>query len=200
MDTPNNSGSGVDDATLDVIIDYAVTILKFLPKAYGIDHMEKTLEFAGKVGASEQVDRHLCLVSAALHDIGLAVKCDFEHETIDDNHGVCSAEIAGKYLRGIGMKKDEIDIVCRSVSEHCFPEIQTTIYGRILWDCDKLNLFDDKMEKIYLRYWIEKGMTEENAEERIGRAREYYKKTFYTEYARNTAYEYLEKKAMRTIT
>ena len=190
----------VEKCLVTSIIEYAETLLKDLPEIYGVTHMRTTVRFAENIETTEAVNRDLCVISAALHDVGLIEGCDFEHETVDDNHGVRSAVIARTYLNKSGGMEDEaIDIVCTSMAQHCFPGTQTTIYAKILWDCDKLNMFKDTMVDRYLHHWQQMGMTRENAVKRIERAREYYRETFFTEYAQNMAQRYRVGCARKTV-
>ncbi|MHA2495394.1 MAG: hypothetical protein ACXAEI_07890 [Candidatus Hodarchaeales archaeon] len=69
--------------------------------------------------------------------------------------------------------------------------MQETTIDKILWDADKLNLFTNVMEKEYLRYWMNSGLTMGEARKQIRKEQEQYLKSFHTKTAVEIAHDYL---------
>ena len=89
------------------------------------------------------------------------------------------------------MPQFQVKQICEAISKHCFPFIQETTIEKILWDADKLNLFTKVMEAEYLKYWMDRGLSEEQAHKQIHREQEQYLKSFHTKTAVETARVYL---------
>jgi uncharacterized protein len=160
---------------------FAEDCLKDKGIMHGIKHAESTAAIARQLAIKENLDAELCEIAGLLHDIGRR-DTDYE-ETPEDNHGIIGSEKARVFLLTL-LPQDRVDIICKAISEHCFPDIQTTEISKILWDADKINLFKKENFSAYLQFWQSKGLTEEQAKEKIEKEKQFYGKTFYTDAAK----------------
>ena len=87
----------------------------------------------------------------------------------------------------MGLTSSEVNEICDAMSCHCFPNIQTTLTSKILWDSDKLNIFSKEMKKDYLKYWAIKFGDINKAKEQMKKEKEYYLKYFNTITAKEIA-------------
>jgi len=169
--------------------------LKELPDVSGVKHMNITLNYSKLITEQEGASIVLSSLCSILHDIGMQTETNFSIETIDDNHGIEGARIAKNYLEKQNVPAKDICIICTAIERHCFPEIQESIYDRILWDADKLNLFSEDMYNIYLDYFKkQKKITKMEAKTWIKNAQMFYSETFYTNTAKTIASEVLNEK------
>ncbi len=179
------------DTIIKNIIEYAKKELKDNDKVHGFKHAETTARFAGIISTEERANVKLCLISAWLHDISLKEKRGWIKETIENNHGIESAGISKSFLISLGLTQSEVNEICDAMSCHCFPNIQTTLTSKILWDSDKLNMFSKEMENDYLTDWAIKFRDMNEAKEQMKKEREYYLKYFNTTTAKEIAMKML---------
>lgn len=172
-------------------IKFAEKSLEGLDPIHGIKHAKITANFAKIIAEKENANVDSCIIAALLHDIGINKDGKWRKETIKDNHGIESAKKAKRFLSSIKLSKKETNQIYEAISQHCFPNIQTSQIAKILWDADKLNMFFKEMKPEYIRHWKEKGWSEKKIAEQIKKEREFYLKTFHTEIARKTAEENL---------
>ncbi len=175
------------DNIIKKVIEYAKEELKENDKVHGFKHAETTAKFTGIISKKENANAKLCIISAWLHDIVLKERRGWIKETIKNNHGIESAEKTRGFIRSLGLTQPEIDEICDAMSCHCFPNIQTTLTSKILWDSDKLNMFSKEMEKDYLNDWAIKFGNVNKAKEQIKKERGYYLKYFNTITAKEIA-------------
>ena len=112
---------------------------------------------------------------------------DFEHETIGNNHGTRSAELAGDFLKTISLSEEKILDVCEAIATHCYPGIQKTTQAKILWDADKLNMFSEAMLPEYQKYWMKQGLLESALLTRVQSYQSFYRNKFHTDTAKEIA-------------
>ncbi len=170
---------------------FAEECLKGTDPAHGIKHAEITANFAKLISKKENANTELCIITALLHDIGMNKENKWKKETVEDNHGINSAQKIKHFLLSLGLSDEEVNKICEAISQHCFPDIQTNQISKILWDADKLNMFSKEMKSKYVKYWKDKGWSNEKITEQIKKEREFYFKTFYTEIACKFAKENL---------
>jgi HD superfamily phosphodiesterase len=174
-------------AIVKKVIKYAKEELKDNDKVHGFKHAETTARFAESISREERANTKLCIISAWLHDISLKEKRGWVKETIENNHGIESFEKSKSFLISLGLTSSEVNEICDAMSCHCFPNIQTTLTSKILWDSDKLNIFSKEMKKDYLKYWAIKFGDINKAKEQMKKEKEYYLKYFNTITAKEIA-------------
>jgi len=175
------------EAIIEKVIKYAKEELKDNDKVHGFKHAETTAKFAEIISKEERANIKLCIISAWLHDISLKEKRLWRKENVENNHGIESVEKIKNFMISLGLAQSEFDEICDAISCHCFPNIQTTLTSKILWDSDKLNMFSKEMENNYLNNWAIEFGNINKAKEQIKKEREYYLKYFYTKTAKDTA-------------
>mgnify|MGYP001559047956 CR=1 FL=1 len=139
------------------------------------------------ISNGERANSKLCIISAWLHDISLKEERELIKESIEDNHGIESSEMSRDFLVSLNLTLSEINEICDAINCHCFPNIQSTLTSKILWDSDKLNVFSREMEDDYLSNWTIRLGSMEKAKEQLTKERENYMKHFNTITAKNIA-------------
>lgn len=175
------------DEIIEKVIEYAKEELSDNDSVHGFKHAETTAKFAEIISKRERANIKLCIISAWLHDVSLKEKRGWVKETIENNHGIESAEKSKNFLIFLGPTQSEVHEICDAMSCHCFPNIQTTLTSKILWDSDKLNMFSKEMENDYLKNWTTKFGNINKAKEQMKKEREYYLKYFNTITAKEIA-------------
>jgi uncharacterized protein len=177
------------DWLLEKVIAFSEQCYANSDNIHGLLHARTTAQYAEMLAKEEAVEENLCAVAAWLHDIGRN-KWYKEH-TPTTNHGVDGAKQAEQFLLSISVDQARVNQICNAISKHCFPFMQETTIEKILWDADKLNLFTNVMEKEYLRYWMNSGLTMGEARKQIRKEQEQYLKSFHTKTAVEIAHDYL---------
>ncbi len=177
------------DWLLEKVIAFSEQCYANSDNIHGLLHARTTAQYAEMLAKKEVVEENLCVIAAWLHDIGRN-KWYKEH-TPTTNHGVDGAKQAEQFLLSIGVNQVRVNQIGNAISKHCFPVMQETTIDKILWDADKLNLFTTVMEKEYLRYWMNKGLTKDQACKQIRIEQEEYLQTFHTKTAMEIAHAYL---------
>ncbi|MFQ5978676.1 MAG: HD domain-containing protein [Candidatus Heimdallarchaeota archaeon] len=185
-----------NDWLLEKVIAFSEKCFENSDNIHGMLHASTTAKYASNLAQEEGADKQLCVIAAWLHDIG-RTKWYPEHSG-SKNHGIDGAKKAEKFLLSIGISQVRVKQVCKAISKHCFAFTQENTIEKILWDADKLNLFTKVMEKEYLKYWMKKRLSKEQAHNMIHREQKQYLKSFHTKTAIDIAHAY-EKKPVSFI-
>ncbi len=118
------------------ITDYAKS--QFTVDATGHDwgHVERVCRMATYLGEREGADQDIVIISALLHDIGLA-----DEIKLGVDHSDRSASMAESYLRSIDFEKNKTERIVEAIRCHRYGKrlIPQTVEGKILQDADRLD-------------------------------------------------------------
>lgn len=175
------------------IIKYAKEIASDLDELHNILHFETVAENAKLIAQAENYDENVAYVAGWLHDIGRSnYNGEWIEETESFNHGILGAQMAEVFLKKINFDNRKIEEICESIYFHVKPKTQKSKLSKIIWDADKLWLFNKKSSELWLKECIGKGMAVKEAEEWIKFYRCFYYPLFYTKIAKKMANDFLE--------
>jgi HD superfamily phosphodiesterase len=107
---------------------------------YGLIHLSGVGYLSGYIAANRKLNVELCICAGFLHDLWLfrnMLSPDISVKYVD--HGHYGSELAKKILTGTGLYgEDEIEIICRMISNHHKKEEIHDEYSEVLKDADAL--------------------------------------------------------------
>jgi HD superfamily phosphodiesterase/DNA-directed RNA polymerase subunit RPC12/RpoP len=112
-----------------------------------IGHASKVARYAEQMVKDEKGDMAVVLISAYLHDIGIA-----EAERKYQSSDACYQEqegppVAGAILKKLGAEQGLIDEVCDIVGHHHHPRPEETTNFKILYDADLIVNLEEKQKE-----------------------------------------------------
>jgi DNA-directed RNA polymerase subunit RPC12/RpoP len=149
------------------------TLIKELEDYFGsdlkrINHAKKVLDYAEELLRKEGGDWHIVVPASILHDVGI--------KAAEEKYGSDAGEyqekegpvIAGKILRTLGFKKEDIEEICRIIAHHHSPGAVDTQNFKVLCDADWLVNLKDAVEvkdKSKLKEMIDNVLVTKTAQE-----------------------------------
>jgi len=124
-------------------------LLKELEEYFGddtkrINHAKNVMHFAEELLKKEKADWHIVIPASILHDVGIKVaeaKYGSNAGHYQEKEG---PEIARIILLKVGLKKEDIDEICKIIAHHHSPGKINTQNFKVLYDADCLvNLKDE---------------------------------------------------------
>ncbi len=118
-------------------------LIKELEEYFGkdelrIEHAKKVMSYAEELLRKEGGDWHIVVPASILHDVGIKVAEEKYASSADSYQEKEGPAIAGKMLLRLGVKKGDIDEICRIIAYHHSPCEVDTLNFKILYDADYL--------------------------------------------------------------
>jgi HD superfamily phosphodiesterase len=136
----------------EVEVEYAKAPKELHSSVHQMDHLDRVWERAEKLGKKLGADMEILVAAVYLHDIGRQYGLEL--------HGPKSAQHAADALERIGFPKAKRAAVLHAIEMHDYqtePEKRGTLEAKILYDCDKLDVFGDRgIKRLTDKYLIEK--------------------------------------------
>jgi uncharacterized protein len=116
----------------------AEKILKKGKGSHDLEHTERVLKLAVRIGKKEKADLEIIRLAAALHDIARSIEDKSGGKT---DHALRGAKMAARILKKHGYPARKIPAVCHCIKAHRFRGAlrPRTLEAKCLFDADKLD-------------------------------------------------------------
>lgn len=112
-----------------------------------INHAKKVLDYAEELLRTEGGDWHVVVPASILHDVGIKAAEEKYGSSAGKYQEKEGPAVAGKILRDLGFKKEDIAEICRIIAHHHSPGAVDTQNFKILCDADWLVNLKDVAEQ-----------------------------------------------------